>query len=316
MDCPRENEGNKLVIITGPTAVGKSRLALKLAERYDAEIISADSMMVYRFLDIGTGKPSAEEQKKVRHHLIDIVNPDEDFDAARFAQAAQQAIAQLAKRGKRALVVGGTGFYLRALTAGLFPCSKKDMGLRAQLVEAGRGLGGIGLHEALARVDPISAARIPPKDVYRTIRALEVYHLTGIPISEHHRRHRPAEQRFQMLKLGVALERGRLYQRIERRTDRMMEQGLVEEVSDLAGRGYSWELRPLKTMIYRPVVDYLRDKLDLSQAVEAIKTASKRYAKRQLTWLSADSDIRWVDADRNGWEGLVAGMAVRFWEAN
>lgn len=305
-----------MVIITGPTAVGKSQLALSLAEKLDAEIISADSMMIYRFLDIGTGKPSAEEQQRVRHHLIDVINPDEDFDAASFAQAARQAIAGLAKRGKRTLVVGGTGFYLRALTEGLFPCSQKDMGLRAELMEAGTRLGGSTLHEALARVDPIIAARIDPRDVYRTVRALEVYQLTGVPMSEHQRQHRPAWPKFQLLKLGLILERDQLYGRIERRTEHMMERGLVDEVAGLAHRGYSWELRPLRTMSYKPVVDCLRNELDLSSAAEAIKTGTKRYAKRQMTWQRADNDICWIDAGRNGWQGVAAEMTARFWEAN
>ena len=304
----------ELAVIFGPTGVGKSRAALEMAAKYDGEIISADSMQVYRMLDIGTAKPSQEDRDRVRHHLIDLVNPDEDFDAARFVRYAMAALEDIGRRKKRTIVVGGTGLYFRALLGGLFACPRKDLGLRQRLQEEGEKRGSLALHCKLAEVDQESAAKVQPQDLYRIVRALEVFHLTGRPLSAHHEEHGFPVQDFRVLKVGLNLDRSLLYKRIERRAEEMFEKGLVEEVRNLLERGYPPNIRAFRTVTYRPVVNYLQGKLSFEEALTKVKTGTKRYAKRQMTWFRPEKDTIWIDVGWPGWEQALAKELTQFWE--
>jgi tRNA dimethylallyltransferase len=303
--------GTKIVVICGPTAGGKSAAAMELAGEFGAEVINADSMQVYRYMDIGTAKPSPEAQKAVRHHLIDILYPDEEFSAALFREAAQQAIADVETCGRKALVVGGTGLYIKALTAGLIRGGEVDPTIRARLRAETQGQGREGLYRRLQEVDPMTAARLHPHDTYRIIRALEVYERTGSPISALRQRHQFQEGPYQVLKIGFFREREELYQRIDERVDEMITRGLQQEVQQLLDKGYSPGLRTMQSLGYKQIVAYLQGEYDLAEAVRRIKRDTRRYAKRQLTWFKVDPQIHWVAPQ--GDRGAVRRMIAGFW---
>ena len=303
--------GPKIVVICGPTAGGKSAVALELAAEFGAEVINADSMQVYTYMDIGTAKPSPEERKLVRHHLIDILYPDEEFSAALFREAAQQAIADVEARGRKAMVVGGTGLYIKALTSGLIRGGEVDPAIRARLRAEAQGQGRERLYRRLQEVDPMTAARLHPHDTYRIIRALEVYERTGHPISTLRQRHQFQEGPYQVLKIGLLMEREELYQRIDERVEAMMRQGLQEEVKGLLDRGYSPRLRTMQSLGYKQMTAYLQGEYDLAEAVRRIKRDTRRYAKRQLTWFKADPQIHWVAYPQD--RDAVRGMIEVFW---
>ena len=226
-------EKPSVIIISGPTCVGKTGVAITLAELLGGEIISADAMQVYRHMDIGTAKPTQQEQARVPHHLIDVADPDEPFSAARFKTAAEAVIGELHDKGRPAFVVGGTGLYIKALTQGLFKVQKENGALRERLRAEVKNLGSPALHRRLQDIDPVAAAGIHPNDAYRIIRALEILELTGKPISEHHRAHGFLDDPYRVLKIGLFLDREILYQRINRRVDRMLEAGFLKEVKGL-----------------------------------------------------------------------------------
>ena len=283
-----------LVIVLGPTAVGKSEHAIELAQRFDMEIINADSMQVYRGMDIGSAKPSPAQRNLVTHHLIDIKNPDEDFSAAQFRKEALNSIASLHRKGKQSLVVGGTGLYIRALTRGLFPAPPADHRLREKLKEQEKNNGKWYLHRELTKIDPVAASRIHPNDTFRVIRALEVFHLTGKSISEQHQNHQFKESYFNVLKIGLTRDRKELYDRIERRVDLMITSGLAEEVKSLLTKGYPPTIKPFQSLGYKQVLGFLQGETDMDEAVQLIKRNTKRYAKRQITWFKKDAEIQWV----------------------
>lgn len=287
MDAPR------IVILTGPTATGKTALAIEFAIRYGAEIISADSRQVYRYLDIGTAKPTAEQQAVVPHHLINVVNPDEQFDGARFRTDAQRIIAEVGQRGKRVLVVGGTGLYLRALTRGLFEGPPANPPLRAQLQEQERVEGKGFLHRWLSRVDPPTAARLHPNDILRQIRALEVFLLTEIPMSRWQQEHGFRERPFPTLLLSLMCDRETLYRRIEARCQQMLRDGLVEELRQVWAMGYDPALPVFQTIGYAQVGAVLQGRLGQEDALTQMATETKRLAKRQLTWLRVELNVHW-----------------------
>ena len=283
----------KLIVITGPTAVGKSQLAFELAQQVDAEIINADSQQIYRYMNIGTGKPSPREREKVRHHLLDLVNPDEEFNAAMFRQAAMDAAKDIASRHKRVVVCGGTGLYLKALTRGLFVGPPQSVEVRERI---GRQIAEYGLgyvYEQLQRVDPAAVSWIHPNDRYRLTRALEVFEVTGKPISQWQKEHAFSERAFETFTVALDRERRELYERINRRCERMIEQGFVDEVRGIEEKGYSLSLKPLQSVGYRHVGLYLREVMTLAAAVELMKRDTRRLAKRQLTWFRGDHEIRW-----------------------
>jgi tRNA dimethylallyltransferase len=297
-----------LVIILGPTAVGKSACAFELAQRFGLEIINADSMQVYRGMDIGSAKPSPYERDLVTHHLIDIRNPDEEFSAAQFRAEAHNIIVSLFQQGKQALVVGGTGLYIRALTRGLFPAPPADQGLREELREKEEREGKGYLHRELEKIDPEAALRIHPNDTFRTIRALEIFYLTGTAISRQHQNHQFKECHFHVLKIGLLRDREALYHRIEERVATMLASGLLEEVNLLLKKGYAPTIKPFQSLGYKQLLSYLQGATSLDEAVQVIKRNTKRYAKRQLTWFRKDTEIAWFTLPR---QSLEISEAVR-----
>ena len=285
-----------LIAIVGPTAVGKSKLALELAADFEAEIVNADSRQVYRYMDIGTNKPTREEQKLVPHHLIDVVNPDDDFTLADYLQRAYQAIENVQQRGKLPLLVGGSGLYVWSLIEGwIIPGVPPDQKLRRELEATAREQGGDILYQRLREIDPAGAAKIDPRNIRRLIRALEIYQSSGQLPSSVRRKQAP---HFSTLIIGLTLERSELYRRIDSRVDRMMEEGLVKEVTRLMQRGYGLSLPSMSGIGYKQVGDFLSGKVSLSEAVEKIKYETHRLARHQGAWFRLDdARIRWLDAD-------------------
>ena len=288
----------KIVIVLGPTAVGKTELALAVAPKVNAEIVNADSQQVYRYLDIGTGKPSKPERERVRHHLIDVVNPDEDFNAARYRQLAAASIDEIHKRGAKVLVSGGTGLYLKALTGGLFSGPSQDTELRANLEREIAQIGLAALYDRLIATDPGANTKIHPNDRQRIIRALEVYQSTGRPLSEWQNEHRFQEEAFQVLKIGLARARDELYDLISRRSESMIRAGLLDEVRGLMERGYELDLKPLRSVGYRQMGEVIEGIKGLPEAIAEMKQETRRLAKRQLTWFRSDPEIRWFHPEK------------------
>jgi tRNA dimethylallyltransferase len=284
-----------LIAVVGPTAAGKSALALRLARELRSEIVSCDSLQVYRGLDIGSAKATPEERAAVPHHLLDVVDPDALFSAAEYARLARAAIADVDGRGRVPIVVGGTGLYLRALLFGLFEGPARDEAFRARLagVAVRRGTGR--LHRLLARVDPESAARIAPADQVRVVRALEVLRATGRPLGAHHRGGAPALEGFRVHVVGIAPPRDLLRAAVVRRTDEMFARGLLGEVRGLLDRGYAPDLRPLQAIGYRQAVEVVLGRRDEAEARRDIVAATMRYAKRQLTWFRHQTDASWSE---------------------
>jgi len=282
----------KVAILVGPTAVGKTAVAVAAAQRLGAEIINADSIQVYRELDIGTAKPSLAERARAPHHLVDIINPDEPYDAARYAREAREVISRLAARGVPPLVVGGTGLYIKALLYGLFADGVARPDIRQRLREERRMLGLAALYERLRRADPQTASRLAPGDTYRILRALEVLEATGRPLSAFLEEHRFRDCPYDPVKIGLILPRPELHARINQRVDLMLAAGWLEEVRGLLTR-YGPDLKPLRSLGYRHLVAYLQGKAGWEETVSHIKRDTRHYAKRQLTWFRADPEIRW-----------------------
>jgi tRNA dimethylallyltransferase len=292
------SEAIRVGFIVGPTGVGKSSVAMALAERLDAEIVNADSRQVYRGMDIGTAKPDADDRRRVSHHLLDIRAIDEPLDVAEFLRLARAAIAEIAARGRRVIVVGGSGLYLRVLRGGIFAGPAAAPQVRRELEKLAAERGVEYLHARLGEVDAPSAERIGHRDLYRIVRALEVFGLTGQPISAHQRSHRFAAREYETLTVGLTMERERLYDSINRRFDQMVARGLVDEVRALLDAGCDPGAVPLRTVGYRQIAAAVRGEMMLAEAVELAKRDTRRLAKRQLTWFRADPEITWVDAER------------------
>jgi tRNA dimethylallyltransferase len=283
------------VVIVGPTASGKSAVALALAERLRGEILSADSLAVYRGFDIGAAKPTTSERRRVVHHGVDVADPHEPFTAADFARVGDEAIAAGHGRGSRLLVVGGTGLYVRALVDGLWSAPPSDEGLRQELLAQEAREGGGSLHRSLAAVDPATAQRVSPRDLVRVVRALEVLRQTGRPLSEWHQLHalQRSQRRYSATIHGVAPPREQLVARIAQRVDAMVEQGLVGEVRRLLDAGVSPAAKPMGALGYRHVLSHLRGERSLDEALAALRRDTLAYARRQLTWFRADPTVRW-----------------------
>lgn len=296
----------RLLAIVGPTAVGKSALALRLAERFHGAIISADSRLIYRGMDIGTAKPTPEERARVPHYLVDILNPDEPFGLAQYQELAYQAIADAHHKGFLPLLVGGTGQYVWAVLEGWsIPRVPPQPALRAELEEQARREGPEALHRRLAELDPTAAARIDPRNVRRVIRALEVCLTAGAPISELQRKSPPP---YDTLIIGLQMERAALYARIDARVEQMIAAGLVEEVRGLLAAGYPPDLPAFSSVGYRQIIAYLRGEASLEEAVARIKRDTRRLVHQQSIWFRADDPrIRWFPAeDYAGVERCVA----------
>jgi tRNA dimethylallyltransferase len=285
----------KIVVITGPTAVGKSSIAVELAVPMAGEIINADSMQVYRGMDIGTAKPPVQERGTIPHHLLDIVNPDDAFNAAIYRSLALPVIEEISRRGHLPFVVGGTGLYIKTLLGGLFHCPPSDPGLREQLNRESDEHGLESLFSRLCALDPDAAQKIHPHDKVRILRALEVIELTQTPYSVLADKHRFADRPFEALKICLQRNRQDLYDRINRRCERMIEEGLVAETEALLSKGYSPDLKPMKSLGYRHAVKVVQGDWDAEKALKKLQTDTRRYAKRQLTWFRADSQCVWYE---------------------
>jgi tRNA dimethylallyltransferase len=283
----------KIVIVLGPTAVGKSELALELAQSIDGEIVTADSLQVYRHMDIGTGKPALGDRERVRHHLIDVVNPDEDFNAALYRRLATGSIERIQERGKNVVVCGGTGLYLKALTRGLFAGPGQDLAMRRSLEQEIAEKNLAALYQRLVEIDSSVVSSIHPNDRQRIIRALEVFQSTGKPISLWQREHAFQEEQFEALKIGLRRERTELYDRINERAERMIQDGLLDEVRGLVARGFALALKPLRSVGYRQMGEVIQSAKDLQEAMENMKQETRHLAKRQLTWFRRDAEICW-----------------------
>ena len=288
----------KVIVICGPTGIGKTAVGIKVAEQLGGEIISADSMQIYRYMDIGTAKPTAEEQARVLHHMVDIVDPDEDFDAVLFAQMAREKVMQLHQKAVLPVVVGGTGLYIKALLQGLFQAAPVDPQIRERLRQEAEENGNSALHERLKQLDPDTAERLHPNDVYRIIRALETIESTGRPISEYHQDHGFADEPFEALKIGLKMERQKLYDRIDQRVDLMIAAGLLDEVKKLLGMGYTADLKSLQSIGYRHMVEFTKGSPTWQECIRTLKRDTRRFAKRQFTWFGADEQIKWFEPDQ------------------
>ncbi|MUT67310.1 tRNA (adenosine(37)-N6)-dimethylallyltransferase MiaA [Paenibacillus sp. NEAU-GSW1] len=288
-----------LLVLIGPTAVGKTQLSLTLAKAYDAEIISGDSMQVYRGMDIGTAKLPIAEQQGIPHHLIDIIEPETPYSVADFQTGCVNGILEIAGRGKLPFIVGGTGLYVESVCYGFeFSESGSDEAFRAQQERFAEEYGAEALHQKLAKVDPKSAERLHPNDMRRIIRALEIFHLTGQTLSsqlEGQKRESP----YELCIIGLTMDRAELYARIEKRIDAMMEEGLVQEVQRLLERGIALNAVAMQGLGYKEIAMYLRGECTLDAAVTLLKRDTRRFAKRQLSWFRHMKDIEWIDAGEN-----------------
>ena len=290
------SEKKRLLILLGPTAVGKSASAIEIAKAVDAEIINCDSMQVYRGFDIGTDTISRDRMEDIPHHLLNIIEPDTQFTAADFVRHAVGAITAIHEAGKLPIITGGTGLYLQALIEGLFPDGGKDPDVRRSLEKERESLGLEALWQQLSEVDPVYARKIGPRDGVRIIRALEIYRTTGIPFSRHLPKTRSAVKNFNVLQIGLRMDRNLLYTRIEHRVDRMFSEGIVEETKALLDRGVPPESPPFRALGYKHVVAFLEGKINEEEAIELTKRDTRRYSKRQMTWFRKKKDILWFDA--------------------
>ena len=295
-----------LIILAGPTAVGKTSLSIRLAKTIDAEIISADCMQVYRHMDIGSAKIRPEEMAGIPHHLIDALEPEEDFNVVRFQQIAKSAEEEIWERGKIPLVVGGTGFYIQALLYDIdFTENDGDTAYREELEETARKKGGEYLHQLLKDADPKAALDIHPNNIKRIIRALEFHRQTGGKISEHNERERAKKSPYNYAYFVLTDERSRLYERIDRRVDQMMEEGLPGEVRFLKDRGVRRDSTAMQGLGYKELFAYLEGEYSFDEAVRIIKRDTRHFAKRQLTWFKREKDVIWADKSVLGSEDAV-----------
>jgi len=306
-----------ILVIVGPTGSGKTETAVLAARALDGEIVTADSMQVYRGMDIGTAKPTVEEQRGIPHHLIDVVEPDEEFSVAEYVALADEVIAGIVARRRVPIVAGGTGFYINALVDRWeFPPRPADFALREQLQEIAAREGVEALHDRLRAVDPISADRLHPNDVKRVVRALEVYELTGRPVSSYD--YKPGERArpgpYRALQYGLMLPREVLNERLEWRVHAQLKAGLLEEVRRLYEGGYGPDLPAMKGITYRQLVGCLRGDYDFDTAVELMVRDNRRYAKRQYTWFNADPRIRWLDILAAGGPPGAAEVILEGWQ--
>ena len=282
-------------VLTGPTASGKTALSIRLAKAHDCEIVGMDSMQIYRRMNIGTAKPTVEEMSGIAHHMLDVAEPDEYFSVARYQEMAEECIADIQARGKRALLVGGTGLYLRALRQPMaMGDASADEAIRAELEQLATENGGKQrLHDMLAEVDPETAARLHLNDVRRAVRALEVYRLTGVPFSKQPQIQ--TDSRFAYRVASLTMDRALLYSRIEKRVDSMIQQGLLDEVRGLLESGVPADCQAMKAIGYKEIIPYLRGEATWEETDYLLKLNTRHYAKRQLTWMRREADVLWVD---------------------
>jgi tRNA dimethylallyltransferase len=284
-----------VVAVLGPTATGKSALALSIAERYGGEIINCDSTAVYRGFDIGTDKVLPADRRGIPHHLIDIADPLDDYTAAQYARDAASIIRAVHARGRLPILAGGTGFYFRALTRGLFPGPGRDDGVRRRLMALTERRGARFLHRMLGRVDPASGARIAPRDVKRVVRALEVYFLTGRPLTAHFAETRSAIPDVEVVAIGLRISAALTDARVTRRVEQQFERGLLDEIRGLLARGVRETARPFGGLVYRQALEHLHGVRDESATRALIAQENRRYARRQLIWFRKEPNLQWFD---------------------
>lgn len=300
-----------LIVLTGPTAVGKTELSIALAKAIGGEIISADSMQVYKHMDIGSAKISKEEMRGVPHHLIDVLEPDEPFHVVKFKELAKAAIQGIQNRGHIPIVVGGTGFYIQALVYDIdFTENGHDTSYRQELELVAAKHGEKILHEQLAQIDEKAALEIHPNNVKRVVRALEFFHQTGERISEHNERERQKESPYDFRYFVLNDDRNRLYRRIDCRVDAMLEDGLLKEVQRLRDMGYTRELTSMQGLGYKEMLAYLEGECSLEEAIRVLKRDTRHFAKRQLTWFKRERDVIWIDKQHYDYDGTKILEAV------
>ena len=289
-----------LIVVAGPTASGKTRLAIDIAKAVGGEIVSADSMQIYKYMDIGSAKPTAEERSEVKHHLIDFLEPDAEFSVADYTDMAHGVISDIAARGKMPVMCGGTGLYINSVVNDVtFGETETDYEMRSELQKYADENGNEALLELLREIDPVSAQRLHPNNVRRVIRAIEFYRLTGETISAHQEMTKQAEGRYSAVMFCIKWDREVLYERINKRVDIMLRDGLSDEVKRLVDMGYTKALNSMKAIGYKELMDYFNGECSYEDAVELIKQSSRRYAKRQLTWFRRDERIHWLDSTGN-----------------
>lgn len=300
-------EKEVIVVIVGPTAIGKTDVAIDLAKILDGEIISADSMQIYKYMDIGTAKPTIEERQGIPHHMIDVVAPDEEFSVAQFQQQAKKLIQDIRQRGKLPIVAGGTGLYINSLIYPMdFTDAAEDHDFRERMRALASEKGNEYVYKKLYDIDPDTAQRLHYNDIRRIIRALEVYHLTGKPMSHYNQNFKTADKPYNSIIIGLTMDRSKLYDRINRRVDIMLEKGLIEEVKGLLKMGYNKNLTSMQGLGYKEIVTYLEGKRTLTESAEILKRDTRRFAKRQFTWFKRIKDIQWINRDDfNSKEKLV-----------
>ena len=296
-----------LVVLVGPTAVGKSEIGLRLARTLDTDLLTADSRQVYRGMDIATDKPTLEQRQGVPHCLIDLVDPDESFNAGQYRQQAVQEIERLYGERRLPLIVGGTGLYVRTLMHGLCDAPRADQAYRASLLQQAHAQGRDFLHSELTRIDPELAARLHPHDEVKIVRALEVYHLSGRRLSDVQQQHRFAEQPFSVILVGLNRDRAQLYRRIDTRVEAMFARGVIEETEQLLAKGYGRGLGAMKGLGYQQVAGYLAGDYDRAEALRLLKRDTRHFAKRQLTWFRKEPGLRWWSLSEQDSPEDVAG---------
>jgi tRNA dimethylallyltransferase len=292
-----------VLVLIGPTAVGKTELSIAMANEFNCEIVSVDSMQVYRYMDIGTAKPDARERGSIAHHLIDIVDPDDEYNAARFCRDCLRCLSDIHLRGRIPLLTGGTGLYLKSLRDGLFPVGPTNTALRSSIERRVAEEGSAALHLELEKCDPISAARIMVQDKARIIRALEVFLNTGVPLSDHLEKQAadgPTRSFTNMMLTGITCDREELYGRINQRAGQMLDNGLEQEVRGLLARGYHADLQSMRSIGYRHMVRHIEGDWNRATTMEMLSRDTRRYAKRQFTWFNKMKDLRWYDRQNHG----------------
>ena len=298
-----------LFVLVGPTATGKTEIAVILAQHWHGEVVSADSMLVYKSMDIGTAKPSLQERQGIVHHMIDVVEPEEEFTVARYMGMAKQAIEEIAHRGKLPMLVGGTGLYIQSIIETVnFGLAKPDGQIREALMHLIEEKGKEYVHTMLQQVDPVTACRLHPNDVKRVVRALEVYQKTGKPMSQMIMHHEDSP--YDLYVFGLTMDRQKLYTKINQRVDKMIQEGLVEEVKHLWESGCHEEFTSMQGLGYKEMLAYIKGEISFLEAVEKLKQGTRRLAKRQLTWFKRDKRIQWIVVDHYQNAGEVAQKII------
>ncbi len=309
-DCMKNNLN--VIVIVGPTCSGKTNLAIEVASKLKSEIISSDSRQFYKYLNIGTAKPTIEQRRKVKHHLIDFLNPDDDYDVSKFSIDTNKIIGSLHKENKIPIIVGGSGLYIKVLIDGISETADKDDKIRKELLDKRKQFGNENLYSELKRVDKKSADSMLPQNWKRVIRALEVFYLTGKPIWQHHIESKKQNE-FEFVQFGLLWNRNQLYNNIETRVDKMITAGLVGEVKSILENGYKSDLNSLNTVGYKEIISYLNNNISLDRAIELIKRNTRRYAKRQITWFSKDKRINWINIKNDtDFKKLAHNISIKF----